>query len=112
MAPTQAQQYGPVSRERLTLCKDDLRELAISDDMYAQLKAIPEAEQTIKEFVLVRVFDLLRTQHLKHEVWRTDNISLRYGCTHTHAHECTYTRTYTHVYSCIHHQSGQHIHTY
>jgi hypothetical protein len=81
----QLQQTAPLQRDRLNLAKvllflsssveylpwlimvfmsiqDDLRDLTVTDDMYTSMKQVPEPQQSLREFVLIRVFELMRTQ--------------------------------------------------
>jgi progesterone-induced-blocking factor 1 len=53
---------GPGVHGQLALIKDSLRDLAVSESLYLEFKRIPEERQSVKEFVCVRVFELLQQE--------------------------------------------------
>jgi hypothetical protein len=75
---------GPLQRERLALVKDDFRDVAslalANDDVYAALKQTPEAQQSLKEFVQLRVYEAMRAHTLRTEPLRAECVALRERC--------------------------------
>lgn len=76
----QLQQTAPLARDRLNLAKDDLRDLTVTDDMYTAMRQVPEPQQSIREFVLVRVFELMRAHTKQAEPLRAECAQAKAKC--------------------------------
>ena len=49
---------NPILVERFAEAREELRDLNITEAKYIELKAIPEQQQTLKDFVLVKAYEL------------------------------------------------------
>ena len=50
---------APVLKERIDQLKDDLRDLSISEDYYSELKRKPESDRSFREWLLVKVHEMV-----------------------------------------------------
>lgn len=53
-------QEAPLLRQRADELKDELRNLQISEELYCELKGVPEDSRNLREWVLVKVHELLQ----------------------------------------------------
>ena len=67
----------PVLRSRLAQDKESLRNLEISNSLFAELDKLPESQLSIREFVLVQVHRILKKERDAAEVSRREAETLR-----------------------------------
>ena len=68
---------APALRERIDQLKGDLRDLTVSEDYSAELKRIPEADRSFREWLLVRIYDIVERYKSSFEREHHEKQSLR-----------------------------------
>lgn len=49
---------NPLLKARFEEAKEELKDLVVSESRYLELKAIPEAQRTLKDIILLRAFEM------------------------------------------------------
>lgn len=68
---------APIVKERVDLLKEQLRELVISEDHYYELKRIPEGDRSLRDWLLVKLYDVVDGYRGNYDRIRKEVESLR-----------------------------------
>lgn len=74
------QQEGPAIKERILVLKDELKEMAVSEDEYYEIKKVPENERPIRDWIRCRVFETVKSYKQNHDKNRKELDEFRTEC--------------------------------
>jgi chromosome segregation ATPase len=71
------QQEGPAVKERISLLKEELKDLVVNEEAYFDIKRTPENERPVKDWILARVFEVVKGYKQNHDKNRKELDEIR-----------------------------------
>jgi len=71
------QHEAPIIRERIDSLKEQLKVILVNEEQYMEIKRVPDRSRTLKDWVLVRVYEIVEKYKMDYENSRRDVEEMR-----------------------------------